>query len=173
MSKINLNDVPFEFWDYEENSFEQDGKSLKELSFKIETQGIKEYQLAKNLFGMKEITVGFSDNDSEIKTKVSSWSYQSPPDGVEDITVTFNVTLKEVDPDASDWELNTGLSFFAIQSMLKVDTLRELLIDKGIFTLEEVKEKFDSVKDRDYQKRMNLLFTGDENNEKYKQTEEE
>lgn len=165
MDKVYLNDVPVDIWDYEEDTFELGDKTLKELSFKFDAQGVREYELIKNLLGKKELSARFNNNE-EFNTKVSSWSYQSPPDGEEDIVVTFSVTLKEVDPDYTEWDLDKGLFLNSVMNWARTRALFEILEEKGYTTKQDYDERIKTIQQRDWDEMTGQIIDGPNYKEK-------
>lgn len=159
--QIELNDVKISVDLISDDSVESEGKALKVLEFEFQTETEIEFNLFKNLFSQNEIRVKLFDN--EFKVKVNQWSYSHRDEDYSG--VPFKIKVTEIDPDHKEWNTATGAAAYALQSMLRIDTLKELFLEKGLITEEEIKNKFEEVMDRDYQKRLNFFLTGDENKE--------
>ncbi|OLO40304.1 hypothetical protein BTR23_07390 [Alkalihalophilus pseudofirmus] len=155
MNNIIINGVPLAIQNWEENL--NDNK--REFTFSFYTNGEKELNLIKNLFGNKILEVRL-DSGEEIKVRVPSWSYSLKDDDYSE--VPFNITLRETDENEVESDYQARVAVYSLESLLRLDALKETLIKKGIISEEELSSKYNDVMERDHQKRMNYLLTGDE-----------
>lgn len=151
---IQLNEVKIDV-NIEVDDVNDDG--LKEMKFSFVAKNETEYHLYKTLIHSKTLSVKTGADDQEVEFRVKSNSYTLKNESYEE--VPFSVTLVESSAE-EEWSIATGTAAVALESKLRITTLKELLIEKEIFTNEELQKKFAEVVERDRDKNITYLTTG-------------
>jgi len=165
LNKIKLNGVEIICDNLEKITDPED--KLLEIKFSFRTKGNNEFYLFKNLLSSKEEISIFLEEHQEIKGKIKDYSYYYQDDITEHTVVPFSVTFKEMDPKNRDWDIQTGLSIYTVKTLVSLKALKELLIEKGVIGSDELNKKVAEIMDRDYQKIINGLLTGNEDDDRY------
>lgn len=150
---IKFNDADFLYKELSKNEVEQEGSEeiLKEINVQIETVGKLPYILLEKLLEEKSLEVEIPNEGISGKFIKKSYSYSPPGEVNENTRVLYDITLLEHDGTDSIDQL-TSVSVHTISTLMEVMALRDVLIEKGIITKEEVDDKYNEINARDGEK---------------------
>lgn len=133
----------------------------KAVKIEFQTAGKNEYYLLSELLKSKSLSVSISELELEYKAKVANYtrSYQDLLD--EDTIANFSLELHEkTESDEDEWNALTGVAISTVRNWVRARSISEILIEKGLFTLEEYQNKLDEVGKRDKEEMLNYISKG-------------
>lgn len=143
------------------------GENEEEFTLSFEVQGANNFHLFSNLLNNEvfDIIVPSLNHEFKAKRLSSSSSYQSPLNQYTE--VCFSVTYKEYNEDEKpEWNGLLGTTQTAIGNWARTRAISELLVEKGIITMEEYEHKIGKIIDRDLEEMREFIFEGKAKSEK-------
>lgn len=154
MEKIILNEI-------EILGSVEPAENEEEFTLSFEIQGANNFHLFSNLLNNEDFDIIVPSLNHEFKAKKisSSSSYQSPLNQYTE--VRFSVTYKEYSEDEKpEWNGLLGTTQTAIGNWARTRALSELLVEKGIISMEEYENKINIIIDRDFEEMREYIFEG-------------
>lgn len=160
--EIIINEISINVTNYtsEVTNNKPTGNTLQTIKFSTNIKGLSNHE---KLVKLLEAPITFkipSDNlEFRAKGKIGNWYYQNSLD--ENTIIKHDIEITELDQDLpEEWNALGAMYSNNIMNWIRTRALAELLIEKGILTMEEYDNKIKVVSDRDYENMDNLLMYG-------------
>jgi hypothetical protein len=147
--------------DYQED---EQSSVLKQIGFSFVTVGENEFNLFKSLLDGKELNVSVLNDQEPFKARRVSYSYRDPGEFFPNTETTISVTLREIIEGEEKPSFFTNLGMESIAARVRFNSLLQLLEEKGILTHAEYTDRFEKVKEENFEKYKSDLtgLTGEE-----------
>lgn len=148
-------------------------KELNLVEFEGSIKGEKEFNNYKNAIEYSKINVKVPEQDLEFKAQKNGYSFSyTDREDKEDNIYNIKINLLEIDDSQSKYsglEIFGNIGFGISMNWARTRALSELLIEKGLITLEEYESKIKFIYERDKDEFTKALLAGTSKDESPKE----
>ena len=163
IKSVVINNVTFKLdvIEISEEVSEPTGNTLKRVKLKGEIRGKTTYNEFKELIKQKPLNVKISDDNINISCKYENESYSYTDTENEYTIYKYAFDFLELDKDLpEEWNMNVGFTTTAVMNWIRIRALSNLLIEKGIITLNEYENEIHKLAETDYDSLVKSVLYG-------------